>query len=65
MPDVDRLNHAVKICLNRCVADKAPIARLAEFCELLRTRSEFRDVEVNAVDAAARRLLQALLKSEA
>ena len=49
----------------RCVGDKAPIARLAEFRDFLREQPEFRDLEVDAVDAAARRMLRALFKSEA
>jgi len=65
MPDIDRLNHAVRTCLYRCVGDKAPIARLAEFRDFLREQPEFRDLEVDAVDAAARRMLRALFKSEA
>jgi hypothetical protein len=60
MPEVDRLNCAVRTCLNQCIGDEAPIARLAEFRVWLLRQPEWREREVNAVEIIARRLLEAL-----
>ena len=65
MSDVDRFNSAVQSCLEECLGDEAPIARLAEFRERLRRNPEWRERDVNAVELVARRMLEALLKSEA
>jgi hypothetical protein len=56
----DRINDAVRTCLNHCIGDRAPIARLAEFCEALRIVG-WRPAEVRAVETAARRMLEGIV----
>jgi hypothetical protein len=59
-PDVHQINHAVRICLKRCVGSGAPLARLAEFCEGLRAIG-WREGDIKIVEDSARRMLEAIV----
>jgi len=62
MCDIERLNCAVRDCLNLCLRDKAPVARLTGFKAWLRARPQWREQEVAAVETATRRLLGAIVQ---
>ena len=64
MPDLDRLNHALQTCVHRCIGDRAPIARLAEFARDLRDQ-QWREPEVKAVEITALQILRSMYKIEA
>jgi hypothetical protein len=63
MNDPDRINAAIRHCLERCYESRAPLPCLAEFAGKLRADPAWREAEIQEVEAAVRQVLKGILSS--
>jgi hypothetical protein len=61
MSNIDRINAAIRECLEACYESQAPLPCLAEFVTKLRADDAWRDAEVQEVETAVRQMLKALV----
>ncbi len=61
MNNSDRINAAIRDCLEGCYESQTPLPRLAEYVANLRADPAWRDSEVMEVEVAVRQMLKGLV----
>jgi hypothetical protein len=61
MNNPDRINAAIRDCLQRCYESRFPLPILAEFMGKLRADPDWREAEVQEVEAAVRQMLKGIM----
>jgi hypothetical protein len=61
MADSDRINAAIRECLDRCYASQTPIPCLAEYVALLGSDPEWSPAEVSEVENGVRQMLRRIM----
>jgi hypothetical protein len=57
----DRINAAIRDCLQRCYESQVPLHSLAEFVGMLRANPDWREAEVQEVEAGVRQMLKGIM----
>jgi hypothetical protein len=61
MADANRINAAVRECLEKCYAAQAPLPCLAEYVAVLRSDPNWREADVLEVEVAVRQMLKGIV----
>jgi hypothetical protein len=60
MSKVDRINDAIRQCLDGCYRAQFPLAYLAEYVAKLRADETWREAEVQEVEVSVRQMLKGI-----
>lgn len=58
---VNRMNNAIRACLDECYAADNPLATMAEFVRRLRQNPQWRESEIDEVEVTVRRMLRVMV----
>jgi hypothetical protein len=61
MTDANRINAAIRECLDKCYASQTPLPCLAEYVDLLRADPTWREADVLEVEVAVRQMLKGIV----
>jgi len=64
MTNSERINAAIRSCLESCYESQVPLACLAEYVANLRADPLWRDADVHEVEVTVRQLLKQIVNSQ-